>query len=161
MVEASLLLVFEKMGGFFRISDVDFEEGSVIANIHTEFSSESTHVSTSSLARAVVDASDENGNLGELRSDTSFLQKQITPTAPPTTESPNNEDDERGDSNAFIGAVVAIGSAALVCVILAVCLVCYFKNKTAGKRQPVVVFELNSSQVGSHENHRFDPYYEE
>jgi hypothetical protein len=123
MVEASLLLVFEKMGGFLRISGVDFEEGSVIANIQTEFSSESTHVSTSSLARAVVDASDENGNLGELHSDTSFLQKQITPTAPPTTESPNNEDDERGDSNAFIGAVVAIGSAALVCVILAVCLV--------------------------------------
>ncbi len=33
MVKSTLEKVFEKMEGFFRISNVDFEKGSVIANI--------------------------------------------------------------------------------------------------------------------------------
>ena len=117
MVESTLIKVFEKMEGFLRISDVDFEEGSVIANIKTDFSSEGTQVSTSTLAMAVVDASDENGKLGELHSDTVFLHQQITPTTPPTTESSDDDDD------AMIGLAVGIGSAALICLILALCLV--------------------------------------
>ncbi len=117
MVESTLVKVFEKVKGFLRISDVDFEEGSVIANIKTDFSSENTQVSTSTLARAVVNAGDENGNLGELHSDTVFLHQQVTPTTPPTTESSDDDDD------AMIGLAVAIGSAALICLILALCLV--------------------------------------
>ncbi len=117
MVNSTLDKVFKKVKGFLRISDVDFEEGSVIANIKTDFSSENTQVSTSTLARAVVNASDENGNLGELHFDTVFLHQQITPTTPPTTEGPDDDDD------AIIGLGVGIASAALICLILALCLV--------------------------------------
>ena len=117
MVESTLVKVFEKVKGFLRISDVDFEEGSVIANIKTDFSSEGTQVSTSTLAMAVVNASDENGNLGELHFDTVFLHQQITPTTPPTTEGSDDDD------AAIIGLAVGIGSAALICLILALCLV--------------------------------------
>ncbi len=118
MVESTLIKVFEKVKGFLRISDVDFEKGSVIVNIKTDFSSENTQVSTSTLARAVVDASDENGKLGELHSDTVFLHQQITPTTPPTTEGSDDDDD------AIIGLAVGIASAAFICLILALCLVC-------------------------------------
>ena len=117
MVNSTLVKVFKKVQGFLRISDVDFEEGSVIANIKTDFSSENAQVSTSTLARAVVDASDENGKLGELHSDTVFLYQQITPTTPPTTEGFDDDDD------AIIGLAVPIGSAALICLILGLCLV--------------------------------------
>ena len=64
MVEMTVIDVFEKIEGILGIFDVDFEQGSVIANIQTEVSSENTQVSTSSLAKAVVDAGDENGRLG-------------------------------------------------------------------------------------------------
>ncbi len=116
-VVSTLVKIFEKMEGFLRISDVDFEKGSVIANIKTEFSAENTQVSTSTLARAVVNASDENGMLGKLHSDTVFLHQQITPTTPPTTEGSDDDDD------AIIGLAVGIGSAAFICLILALCLV--------------------------------------
>ena len=119
LLEKNLLDVFEKMTGFRRISDVDFERGSVAANIQAEFKSENTQVSSSSLARAVVPASDENGYLGELHFHIPFLTRRITPTTP----SPTDEKDKEKDSSAFIGATVAIGTAGLVCVVLALCLV--------------------------------------
>jgi hypothetical protein len=115
-----LVGIFRQKEGFCRIADVDFEPGSVIANIQTEFSSENTRVSTSSLAKAVIDASDENGKLGELHFDTTFLQEQITPTTAPTTEISNEEED---DDHVYMGVGIAIGIAALVCGILALCLV--------------------------------------
>ena len=119
MLEKNLLDVFEKMTGFKRISDVDFERGSVVAKIQTEFVSENTQVSSSSLARAVVQASDENGNLGELHFHIPSLMQQITPPTP----SPTDEEDKEKDDSAYIGATVAIGVAGLVCVVLALCLV--------------------------------------
>ena len=119
MLEKNLLDVFEKMTGFKRISDVDFERGSVVAKIQAEFVSENTHVSSSSLARAVVQASDENGNLGELHFHIPSLMQQITPPTP----SPTDEEDKEKDNSAYIGAMVAIGVAGLVCVVLALCLV--------------------------------------
>ena len=119
MVEMTVIDVFEKIEGFLGIFDVDFEQGSVIANIQTEVSSENTQVSTSSLAKAVVDAGDENGRLGELHLDTVFLQEQITPTTPPTTETANEED----DNDTFVGVGIGIGLAALICFTLALCLV--------------------------------------
>ncbi len=118
MVVSTLVKIFEKMEGFLRISDVDFEKGSVIANIKTEFSSENTQVSTSTLARTVVNASDENGMLGKLHFDTVFLHQQITPTTPTTTEGSDDDDDD-----AIIGLAVCIGSAAFICLIPALCLV--------------------------------------
>ena len=92
---------------------------SLLANIQAEFESENTQVSSSSLARAVVLASDENGYLGELQFDIPFLTRRITPTTP----TPTDEKDKEKDSSAFIGATVAIGTAGLVCVVLALCLV--------------------------------------
>ena len=115
-VEATLKIVFESITGYLAIYDIDFDEGSVIAKIQTEFSSENTHVSTSTLARAIVDASDTHGNLGDIQHNTSFLHQQITPTKPPT------EDDEESDGS-IIGTAVGVGSAGLICVILALCLV--------------------------------------
>ena len=119
MLKENLLDVFQKMTGFKRISDVDFERGSVVAKIQTEFVSENTQVSSSSLARAVVQASDENGNLGELHFHIPSLMQQITPPTP----SPTDEEDKEKDDSAYIGATVAIGVAGLVCVVLALCLV--------------------------------------
>ena len=120
MVEMTVTKVFEKIQGFLGIFDVDFELGSVIANIKTEVSSKNTHVSTSSLAKAVVDASGENGRLGELYLDTAFLQQQITPTTPPTTETSNEEDD---NDTFAVGVGIGVGLAALICFTLALCLV--------------------------------------
>ena len=156
MVEMTMIDVFEKIQGFLGIFDVDFEQGSVIANIKTEVSSENTQVSTSSLAKAVIDAGDEDGRLGQLHLDTAFLQEQITPTTPPTTETSNEED----DNDMFVGVGIGIGLAALICFTLAVCLLYYFKKKTSEKMQPNVI-ELNPSEVGSYHNRRFDAYYEE
>ena len=119
MVEMTVKDIFEKIEGFLGIFDIDFEQGSVIANIQTEVSSENTQVNTSSLAKAVFDAGDENGRLGELHLDTAFLREQITPTTPPTTETSNEED----DNDAFIAAGISIGLAALICFALALCLV--------------------------------------
>ena len=119
LLEKNLLDVFKKIAGFRRISEVDFDRGSVVGNIQAEFASENTQVSASSLARAVVQASDENGNLGELHFDKYFLSRQITPTTP----SPTDEEDKEKGSIAYVGATAAIGTAGLVCVALAVCLV--------------------------------------
>ena len=92
------------MTGLRRISDVDFERGSVVANIQAEFKSENTQVSSSSLARAVVQGSGENGYLGELHFDIPFLTRRITPTTP----SPTDEKDKEKDSSPFIGTTVAM-----------------------------------------------------
>ena len=119
MVEMTVKDIFEKIEGFLGIFDIDFEQGSVIANIQTEVSSENTQVNTSSLAKAVFDSGDENGRLGELHLDTAFLREQLTPTTPPTTETSNEED----DNDAFIAAGISIGLAALICFALALCLV--------------------------------------
>ena len=122
MVENDVENVFKRMTGYVRISDIDFEKGSVIANVQAEFSSENTQVTPSSLARAVGDATDEKGNLGDLHLDTSFIQDQVVPTTAPTVGATDGEDDSM-DNNVIIGVAAAIGTAALVCVVLAVCLV--------------------------------------
>ena len=116
MMDPILITVFEKIVGFVRISDVDFKKGSVIANVQTEFSSENGQVSTVTLARAIIDASDENGNLGQIKSDISFLQQQVTSRT--STTPPYDEDGDK-DNNALIGAVSAVVSGALICVLLA------------------------------------------
>ena len=123
MVEMTVINVFETIRGFLGIFDVDFEQGSVIVNIQTEVSSENTRVSTSSLAKAVVDAGDENGRLGELHFDTAFLQEQITPTTPPTTETSNEEDDNDTFVGVGVGVGVGIGLVASICFTLVLCLV--------------------------------------
>ena len=123
ILEKSLLDVFKMMPGFQKIFDVDFERGSVVANIQAEFASESTQVSSSTLARALVQAVDENGNLGELHIDTSFLSQQITPTTPISDDEEDKDKDKDKDGSAYIGATVAIGIAGLFCVVLAVFLV--------------------------------------
>ena len=120
MVEDVVENVFKRMTGYVRISDIDFEKGSVIANVQAEFSSENTQVTTSSLARAVGDATDEKGNVGDLHLDTSFIQDQVVPT---TTVGATDGEDDSMDNNVIIGVAAAIGTAALVCVVLAVCLV--------------------------------------
>jgi hypothetical protein len=119
MVVTTLAGIFQVIEGFLGIADVDFEPGSVIAKIQAEFSSENTRVSTSSLAKAVINASDENGKLGELHSDNAFLQEQIIPTTAPTTETSDEEDDD----DVVMGVGIGIGLAALICGILALCLV--------------------------------------
>jgi hypothetical protein len=74
----------------------------------------------------VIDASDENGKLGELHSDNAFLQEQITPTtAAPTTGTSNKEDDD----DIFMGLGIGIGLAALFCFILALFLVSIIRFK--------------------------------
>jgi hypothetical protein len=125
MVVTSLVGIFQGIKGFLGIADVDFEPGSVIANIQTEFSSENARVSTISLAKAVIDASDENGKLGELHSDNAFLQEQITPTTSPTTETSDEEDDD----DVYMGLGIAVGLAALFCFILALFLVSIIRFK--------------------------------
>ena len=120
MIDPILITVFEKIGGFVRITDVDFKKGSVIANVQTEFSSENAQVSTVTLARAIIDASDENGNLGQIKSDISFLQQQITSKT--STTPPYDEDGDK-DNNTLIGAVAAVVSGAIICVLLATFLV--------------------------------------
>ena len=66
----------------------------------------------------MVQASDEDGYLGELHFDIPVLTRRITPTTP----SPTDEKDKEKDSSAFIGATVAM-ELGLVCVVLALCLV--------------------------------------
>ncbi|XP_028400060.1 uncharacterized protein LOC114523362 [Dendronephthya gigantea] len=156
-VEAALKIVFEKISGYLAISDIDFDEGSVFAKIQAEFSSENTQVSTSTLARAVVDATDKHGNLGDFRHNTSFLQQQITPTKPPTED----EGGDEGGDGALIGTAVGIGSAGLVCLILALCLVYYFKikrTKTKHLNSERSAIEMNSAHDTSYYDNDIQKY---
>ncbi|XP_028400067.1 uncharacterized serine-rich protein C215.13-like [Dendronephthya gigantea] len=163
MLEKAVINIFDKISGFLRISDVDFDEGSVIANIQTEFSSESKQVSSSSLARAVVDASDEKGNLDELHFDKSFLEQQVVSTTPKATVgTPSKDEEDEGDKNAMIGATAAIGTAGFICLVLILFFVCYFKkqrNEQKNSMKRPVRIELYDA--GSYENHHFDAWYEE
>ncbi|XP_028400062.1 uncharacterized protein LOC114523364 isoform X2 [Dendronephthya gigantea] len=158
VVEKAMINIFEKMTGFLRISDVDFDEGSVIANIQTEFSSENKQVSSSSLARAVADASDDKGNLDKLHFDKSFLEQQIVSTTPKATVATTSKDEEReGDKNAIIGATAAIGGAGFICLVLILFFVCYFKkrrNENKISEERPVRIELNDAS--SYVNHHCD-----
>ena len=120
MMDPILITVFEKIVGFVRIVDVDFKKGSVIANVQTEYSSENPQVSTVTLARAIIHESDENGNLGEIKSDILFLQQQVTSR---TSTTPPYDKDGDDDNSALIGAVAATVSGALICGIFATFLV--------------------------------------
>lgn len=103
-LENGLKPVLETIEGFVKISSVKFREGSVIVDVQVEFKQENTAVTYDSVVRAIINASDPQGNIGQLIFDILFLERSLNKTTSGV---------ESNDGTAFIVKVVMIGFAGL------------------------------------------------
>ena len=106
-LENALIPILEKVEGFLKIRSVTFQEGSVIADIQMEFNQENTEVTSNDVVRAIINASDSQGYIGQLNFDIPFLERSLDRTS--TGDGSNH-------SPAFIGAMATVGAAGLLCL---------------------------------------------